>query len=82
MNALSTIRNHAKPAIEGCSPSSDTSYRDGARLEVEVYARRLASRRWQAAGKRLFDCVVALLLLVLFSPLFAVIAVAVKLSSP
>lgn len=68
--------------MEGCSPSIDRSYMDGARLEVEVYARRLASRRWQAAGKRLFDCVVALLLLVLLSPLFAAVAVAVKLSSP
>ena len=46
--------------------------------ELEV---RLASRRWQAAVKRLLDLVAALSLLVLLSPLFALVSLAIKLSS-
>jgi lipopolysaccharide/colanic/teichoic acid biosynthesis glycosyltransferase len=38
--------------------------------------------RWQATVKRLFDLVIALLLLTLFLPLFIVVALAIKLSSP
>ena len=37
---------------------------------------------WNRIGKRLFDIIFSSLVLLLFSPLYVVLAIAVKLSSP
>jgi lipopolysaccharide/colanic/teichoic acid biosynthesis glycosyltransferase len=69
----STLQDHA------CAPRSPGF--DEAAIDFDEHVCRLSSRRWQSAGKRLLDCGVALFLLILFSPLLVVAAVAVKLSS-
>lgn len=49
---------------------------------VRPYYEALAAKRAQLAGKRCFDIVVAALLLVLLSPVFLVLAIAIKVDSP
>lgn len=49
---------------------------------VRPYYDSLRRKRAQIAGKRCFDIVVSTLLLVLLSPLFLVLAIAIKLDSP
>ena len=49
---------------------------------VRPYYETLAAKRAQLAGKRCFDIVVAALLLVLLSPVFLVLAIAIKVDSP
>ena len=50
--------------------------------EVKPYYDRLNSHRVQLAIKRLFDIIVSLFGLVVFSPVFLVTAIAIKLDSP
>lgn len=49
---------------------------------VRPYYDSLRRKRAQVAGKRCFDIVVSALLLVLLSPLFLILAIAIKLDSP
>lgn len=49
---------------------------------VRPYYNSLRRKHVQIAGKRCFDIVVSALLLVLLSPLFLVLAIAIKLDSP
>ena len=50
--------------------------------QVKEYYDHLASRKWQLYVKRAFDLIVSLVLLVLLSPLFAVLMIWIKLDSP
>lgn len=67
------------PAIEG-SPIALPNLEERG-FTFDDPAHWLASRRWQARAKRVLDFVVALSLLALLSPLFAVVALAIKLAS-
>lgn len=49
---------------------------------VRPYYEALAKKRVQLAGKRCFDVVVSIILLALLSPVFLVLAIAIKLDSP
>lgn len=49
---------------------------------VRPYYEALAKKGAQLAGKRCFDVVVSIVLLVLLSPVFLVLAIAIKLDSP
>uniref|UniRef100_UPI003743CC53 sugar transferase n=1 Tax=Adlercreutzia wanghongyangiae TaxID=3111451 RepID=UPI003743CC53 len=49
---------------------------------VRPYYEALAAKRGQLVGKRCFDIVVATLLLVLLSPVFLVLAIAIKVDTP
>ena len=49
---------------------------------VRPYYEALAKKKAQLVGKRCFDIVVSAILLVLFSPVFLVLAIAVKMDSP
>lgn len=50
--------------------------------EVRPYYESLLKKRGQLLGKRCFDVVVSTILLVVLSPVFLVLAVAIKLDSP
>ncbi|MBR4857651.1 MAG: sugar transferase [Clostridia bacterium] len=49
--------------------------------EVKVYYDILKKRKFSLFMKRLFDIVVSLILLILLSPIFAILAIAIKLDS-
>lgn len=49
---------------------------------VRPYYEALAKKRAQLVGKRCFDVIVSAVLLVLLSPVFLVLAIAIKLDSP
>lgn len=49
---------------------------------VRSYYEALAKKRAQLVGKRCFDIVVSTILLVLLSPVFLVLAIAIKIDSP
>ncbi|MGA2178466.1 MAG: sugar transferase [Verrucomicrobiota bacterium] len=69
------------PTIQDSSGSTCWPSVDELDFDIDGHARRLASHRWHSSGKRLMDCAVAAVLLILFSPLFVFAALAVKLSS-
>ncbi len=52
------------------------------REEVRPYYAALAARKGSILAKRVFDIFVALILLVLLSPVFLILAIAIKLDSP
>lgn len=64
--------------VEACSENAEAVFEPGKRMVL--------SPRWQSplslALKRVFDLLVSAILLLLLSPVFLVVAIAVKLSSP
>ena len=72
--------------VDALSPASDIcvveSSNGGANAEVAAAAERLNHRWAYRFVKRLFDIVFSLLVLVLFSWLFAIVAIAIKVDDP
>ena len=50
-------------------------------VEVKPYWEKLRKRNWNLFWKRVFDIVVSLILLIILSPLFIILAIAIKLDS-
>lgn len=50
-------------------------------VEVKPYWEKLRRRNWNLFWKRVFDIVVSLILLIILSPLFIILAIAIKLDS-